>query len=74
MTSFNAAESGCQPLITILWAIYRYIYHLGYDNMNTFMNDAADKPFASLMACELLKNVSVWSSLSCWMSQSLQSI
>lgn len=29
-------------LITILRAIYRYVYHLGYDNMNTFVNDAAD--------------------------------
>lgn len=44
MTSFNAAESARQPLITILCAIHRYIYHLGRDNMNTFANDAADKP------------------------------
>lgn len=39
-------------LITILWAIYRYVYHLGDDNMNTFVNDAAEKPFAPLMACD----------------------
>lgn len=29
-------------LITILWAIYHYVYHLGYDNLNTFVNDSAE--------------------------------
>lgn len=40
-------------LITILRVIYRYVYHLGYDNMNTFVKDAADNPIARLMACDL---------------------
>ena len=40
-------------LITILWAIYRYIYHLCYDNMNAFVNREADTPFAPLTACNL---------------------
>lgn len=39
-------------LITILWAIYCYVYHLVYDNMNTFVKDAADRPSALLMVCD----------------------
>lgn len=70
MTYFNATESGWKPLITILWAIYHYIYHLAYDNKYIY-EWCYWQNLCSVPGLWFVENVSVWSFLFCWMDQTL---
>lgn len=70
MTYFNATGSGWKPLITILWAIYHYMYHLAYDNK--YINEWCYwQNLCSVPGLWFVENVSVWSFLFCWMDQTL---
>lgn len=73
MTSFNAAEFGRQPFITILRAICHFIYCSGCDGGNTLGNNVADKPFP-LAGGLCIVAIWFWTSLSCWMGLNVQSM
>lgn len=73
MTSFNAAEFGRQPFITILRPIRHFIYRSGCDGGNTLGNNVAGKPFP-LAGGLCIVEVWFWTSLSCWMGLNVQSM